>query len=420
MVTSTFIENLFCKFVTFIAKVGYNYNVRKNGIVRREIIMDRDRRVDLIKKIQQNRNSILISYLTGDRTGIPSAQISGDAIRPMYNHVRALGFAGVEKIDLFLYSRGGSVDAPWPLITMLREYCKELNVLIPFRAHSATTLIALGADSIVMGKKGELGPIDPIMSKTLNEQSAYAETIPVEDVMSYIAFLKERVGLGDQASLSTMSHILADKLSPWTLGSMYRIHSHIRNIARKLLTSHCDSMEEQRISSIIETLAEKTYFHGHAIGRLEAKSIGLNVINATEELDNLMWDLYEQYEQLMKLNEPLDVKIAVGGDNDEYEEEIVMGAIESVQRTDLFTGTYRVKKLRQMPPQMNLTLNFSLPPQIRPDMLPQEVNAVLQNFIQEMQVQLPRFIQAEVNKQAPVTKIQGDLLNGSWKDMTAR
>lgn len=382
--------------------------------------MSRNERIALIDQIQNARGSKLICYLTGDRTGVPSAQISSDAIRPLYNHVRAFGYDGVEKIDLFLYSRGGAVDAPWPLITMLREYCKELSVLIPYKAHSATTLIALGADSIVMGKKGELGPIDPIMSKPLNGPSTFTETIPVEDVMSYIAFLKERVGLGDQASLSSMSHILADKLSPWTLGSMYRIHSHIRSIARKLLTSHLFSIEEQRINSIIETLAEKTYFHGHAIGRLEAKSIGLEVIEAQEELDHLMWSLFEQYEQLFKLNEPLDVKAIIPSNNDEYEEEIVIGAIESVRRTDLFMGNYKVKKVRQMPPQLNLALNFSLPPQIQSDMLPAQINDVLQRFVQQMKGELPNLIQVEVSKQAPISNIQGDFYNGSWKDMTAR
>lgn len=382
--------------------------------------MGRNDRVAIIEQIEKSRNSKLICYLTGDRTGAPLGQIGGDAIRPIYNHVRSFGFGGVEKIDLLLYSRGGSVDTPWPLITMLREYCKELSVLIPFRAYSATTMIALGADTIVMGKKGELGPIDPIMTKPFNDQSSYTEIIPVEDVMSYIAFLKERIGLGDQASLSNMSHILADKLSPWTLGSMYRIHSHTRSIARKLLTTHCKAMEEQRISSIIETLAEKTYFHGHAIGRVEAKSIGLEVINAPEELDNEMWNLFEQYECLLKLNEPLDVRVVVPIDKEEWEEEIVIGAIETTQRTDLFTGIYKIKKIRQTPPQLNLNLNLNLPPQIRPDMPPSEVNEVLQNFVKQMQVQLPQIIQAEVNKQAPIAKIQGDIYGASWKDTTVR
>lgn len=378
-----------------------------------------DERKSLIGQIEDYRKSKLICYLTSDRSGVPPAQISGDAIRPLYNHVRALGYAGVDKIDLFLYSRGGTVDVPWPLITMLREYCKELGILIPFRAHSATTLIALGGDLIVMGKKGELGPIDPSMSKQVGEQATSSEQIPVEDVMAYIAFLKEKIGLGDQVALSNMSHILADKLSPWILGSMYRINSHIRSIARMLLISHNKPLEEQKINSIIETLTEKTYFHGHAIGRREAKSIGLKILDAPEELDNIMWQLFEEYEKLMKLNQPFDLRTSIPDNQEEYKEEIVIGAIESLLRTDLFTGDFKISKVRQSPPQLNLSLNFALPPQITPETVPPQMTDLLQGFIQQLQAQIPQMIQAEIIKQAPVVQIKGDLLNASWKDKTA-
>ncbi len=102
----------------------------------------------------------MLTYVTGDRRGV-TGQIGRDAVRPMYDHVRALGFEGVPRIDLFLYSQGGVVDVPWRMVTMLREYCQELNVLVPYKAHSAATPIALGANQIVMGKKRELGPIYP-------------------------------------------------------------------------------------------------------------------------------------------------------------------------------------------------------------------------------------------------------------------
>jgi len=36
--------------------------------------------------------------------------------------------------------------------------------LVPFRANSSATLLALGADTIILGQQGELGPIDPSMT----------------------------------------------------------------------------------------------------------------------------------------------------------------------------------------------------------------------------------------------------------------
>jgi len=64
----------------------------------------------------------------------------------MYKHILDLGegMPQNKKIDLFLYSRGGDVSVPWRIVTMIREFCDEFCVLIPYKAHSAATMIALG------------------------------------------------------------------------------------------------------------------------------------------------------------------------------------------------------------------------------------------------------------------------------------
>jgi len=48
-------------------------------------------------------------------------------------------------------------------------------------------------------------------------------------------------------------------------------------------------MDEEKISTIIETLTEKIYSHGHAIGRREARDIGLPVKYPGPKLEDLMW-----------------------------------------------------------------------------------------------------------------------------------
>ena len=178
------------------------------------------------------------------------------------------------------------VDAPWPIISLLREYCESLAVLIPFRAHSAATLIALGCDEIVMSPAAELGSIDPALNRvTQDGGTVVQEEVRVEDVMSYVGFIRDKAGLGDQAAIASSVAILAEKLQPWFLGSIYRTHSHIRVVARKLLATHTRPRDEQRVQLIVESLAEKTYSHGHAVARREARDIGLAVTDPTEELE---------------------------------------------------------------------------------------------------------------------------------------
>jgi ClpP class serine protease len=119
-------------------------------------------RQQLIRQIQENRKSKLITYITGDRQPV-GAMIAEDAVRPLYDQLLAVG--KIERIDLFLYSRGGDVSVPWRIVSMFREFCREFSVISPYKAHSAATLISLGADEIVMGKKSELSPIDPTLTK---------------------------------------------------------------------------------------------------------------------------------------------------------------------------------------------------------------------------------------------------------------
>jgi len=92
------------------------------------------KRLELIQKIQEHRNSTVIVYFTGDRRPF-SSQVAEDAVLPLYKHLLALKITGAntEKIDLFLYTRGGDVSVPWRIVTMIREFCNDFSVLIPYK-----------------------------------------------------------------------------------------------------------------------------------------------------------------------------------------------------------------------------------------------------------------------------------------------
>lgn len=186
-------------------------------------------RLKLIEKIEELRNSKLLVYFCGDRPLVP-ANIANDAIRPLYDHLLALtsGKEKIKTIDLFLYGIGGRLEVPWRIVTMIREFCENFNVIVPYKAYSAATLIALGADKIIMGKKGELSPIDPTLHVIVPEGAQpppLPREIGVEDISSYITFMKERVGLTDQDALVQTITILAEKLTPVILGQVQRAYS---------------------------------------------------------------------------------------------------------------------------------------------------------------------------------------------------
>lgn len=67
-------------------------------------------------------------------------------------------------IDLLLETNGGLTDAAEKVVSILRDQVDDLRVIIPKRAKSNGTLLALAAREIVMGASSELGPIDPFLT----------------------------------------------------------------------------------------------------------------------------------------------------------------------------------------------------------------------------------------------------------------
>lgn len=68
-------------------------------------------------------------------------------------------------------------------------------MIVPHRAFSAATSIALGADEIIMYPMGMLGPTDPTVMNAFNAQNPRNPNellgISVEDVSAYIKLIKE-------------------------------------------------------------------------------------------------------------------------------------------------------------------------------------------------------------------------------------
>jgi hypothetical protein len=371
-------------------------------------VSTRKERVNLIKKIEAARKSKVICFLTGDRPGI-EASIAEDVVRPMYEHLLRLG--SVKQIDLFLYSRGGDVSVPWRIVNMIREMTEKFCVLVPYKAHSAATMICLGADEIVMGPKAELGPIDPTLNRTGGEGLQAPNQISVEDVSSYISFMREKANLTDQGAVAAVVSQLANHVMPLTLGSVHRTNSHIRLVARKLLTAHLERMDESKMSAIVEALTEKMYSHGHAIGRKEASDLGLPVLKADEELSSILWNLHSSYEQFLKLNDPLDVIAHLKGKNIDEEtlKDEPVAVIESVEKLDVCESTLTLKVKRQVG-QLSMTTPFTLPPGIDPG------NPDLPALVQHLQPQVVQMVEQEIKKSWPIIGYERQAYGTKWVD----
>lgn len=377
-------------------------------------------RAGMIGSIEAARSCKLISYVQSDRAvragpaANPLFQMAGDLPRRIIDHLDKIGH--VEKIGLFLYSRGGDVSVPWILDNTIRKYCNEYEILIPYRAHSAATMVALGADSIVMGRHGELGPIDPTMNivevNPEDPSKSKSTTIAVEDITSFIRLAKEGMGLTDQAELGKAFSHLSDKVGPVALGTISRQQSYIRTVATRLLELRKKSPKTATIESIVEGFITKAYFHQHAITREEArKEFSLdNVVIPDDSLETLMWNLFLSYEKEMDLGNIVKVE-DLFGPNDPDEKRIAgmkgilleSAGLESEFRTDLV-----VTRNRKALPSVNLNLNLGIPQSPGGAQLDQ-------NALRQLQAVIQQVVQEELRRQAPVVGYSVRFEHDEWE-----
>jgi hypothetical protein len=380
---------------------------------------NRDERIKLIKKIEDKLDAKVLAYVTAD-SPIVAGVIGEDAILPMFDHLRAIRFQ--KRLALYLYSSGGQMETPWKLITMLREFCEELHVVVPYKAYSAATMIVIGTDKIHMTTKAELGPIDPALQ--VNPQLGKDATGPrlpdlgVEDIAAYLTFIRERAKLTDQVAVSTAVTALANHLTPPLLGRLERIYSHIRLVARNLLALHKPPLDDRQISNITQALTEKMYVHGHGIGRKAAKEIGLDVEFLDTPAEDIVWSLYKEYENVFQLRDTRDVESYFSQNSDVYERpNSTVACIESEIHLHEFSGKVRAQRLRNTPPNpnINVNLNFSFPANINPQQLPQQVQQIIQQILQQAAQQLPGLVAQEIQKQSPPIGATAQFIGGVWR-----
>src|SRR5689334_17511388 len=109
-------------------------------------------RVELLKKIEAARGRPVITYITSPRPGAAGA-IAGDMVNELMSQLNVLP-PNTKQLDLLIVSNGGDPTVAWRIVTLIRERVQKFAVLIPQAAYSAATLIALGADEIVMHPNG--------------------------------------------------------------------------------------------------------------------------------------------------------------------------------------------------------------------------------------------------------------------------
>jgi hypothetical protein len=249
-----------------------------------------------IKKLESLFGNKIIAYFLED-----GFMLADEQMLHLYEHLRRIGKQ--KRLGLWLHSRGGASEIPWKVVSLLREFSVSLQVLIAYRAHSAATVIALGADQIVMTEMGELGPIDPSRWHPLLPQAEVqpggkkgAIPVSVQDLRHLLKFLeREMQGSLTPDAAATIYTALFDKVHPLAIGALEQAWALSQQVAEGVLSTHMKSTDSEKIKPLVERLSDHYKSHLYQISRREAQEIGLKIVDSTHAQSEAMWSLYLAY-----------------------------------------------------------------------------------------------------------------------------
>jgi hypothetical protein len=346
-----------------------------------------EERKSIFRKIEGLRKGRkLICFFNFDRQAAPplpglSTVFASDAKEALFRLLKDTG--GKEGIDFCLYTRGGDTNAVWPIVSLIREFDTDFEVIVPFRCHSSGTLVALGARRILVGPLSELSPIDPSTGNQFNPRDPVDPKqrlgISVEDVAAYRNFISEqlkpngaaRSGSGDKFAslLQPFLAKLVEDVHPLALGNVHRVLIQIKQLAANLLKFH--SIGKQDVGKVVESLTTRFYSHVHMINRFEAKDIlGERVEFVSASLATALDDLLRSYEDSFCLRQVFFLTNCLKGQQ-QAEVRFIGGAVESVARSYLFETKAIVRQFSRIPPNVQVQIPAGQPMPLIPG-LPRE------------------------------------------------
>jgi len=282
----------------------------------------------IIKELERILDKRIIAYFSCD-TGVDDVSMINDSDAFLIENLLSIKNS-MKDLVLILHSGGGYSLSAERIIEVCKSYCARRNdgskfiVIVPKKAKSAATIVALAADNIYLRDTAELGPVDPQFIVVDNSGN-----MQIEPAYLYVDALENIFDLGSNTLLQRY------------FGQTKKPLSKLPNEAKLKIIEQCNySMYVQAINelglsdSIIEKISNEqmkrnkgikkndfnifkdphiTKSHGRLINFSDLENNGLRkegIINKLSslfggdvskyrEFDLLLWELYVRKQQLV-------------------------------------------------------------------------------------------------------------------------
>lgn len=207
-----------------------------------------------------------------------------------------------EPVGLLIDSPGGYARAAFQIANLFKRRCDGFAVIVPRYAKSAATLLALGADKIILGEDGELGPLDAQIYdpdyegfrsgldevQSLERLHASALEAVDQSVISWVGRSGKKIDVLLPIAtkfVSDMMRPLYEKIDTVHYIQRSRMLKEAEEYAiRLLMPQHSPAKATEIARGLVEDYPE----HGFIIDIDEATQIGLRVQQPTDDIQNVL------------------------------------------------------------------------------------------------------------------------------------
>ena len=256
----------------------------------------------IYQEIEQHRNRPLLVYVTSKRDGVQAAMAT-EALPYIIEQLDNLPSDSTQ-LDFLIVSYGGDPMVAWRIMSLIRQRVSNVAVLIPQSAYSAATLLALGANEIIMHPNGHLGPVD-MQVTTINEVGR-RKSFSTEDISAFLDFVRDNLSITDQRHIRKLFEMVCNEVGSLGIGFTARSSRLAVDLGERLLALHMkDDEGRTKLRSIVENMSRKFQSHAYPVNRTEALEMGLPINkDQDKKLESLMWNLWLDLESELQERNP--------------------------------------------------------------------------------------------------------------------
>lgn len=247
---------------------------------------ERTTRLDLLERWEAEQHSKTVVLAT--RADAPVKM--GESVRYVYEHLRDLPQRPLNRLDFVLVGAGLSPEVGARTVSLLREYARELRVVVTGAVGPGETLAAMGADAVIMHPMATL-------TTALPQPAGGPESAGLDGIVAHLLS-------GPNPDQSTYDAVLRRSDAASVGAAIHRVE-WVRHQLQHLAGSRLTPPEPAEVAALIDLLTRRVQRAGEPVDRRTARSSkAIPVVLPTPDMEALIFDLHVTYESALDLLSP--------------------------------------------------------------------------------------------------------------------